>query len=375
MIHLALPVGSSHGWGVCGKYLTRELSNLDDVGLLTEPFDLKDIGDEFDYALLRNKLLTANCAGLPPAPALQSVANPSLAPYRPALSGQPTVGYTFFEDNLAIAPFIEEARHRYDTIVAGSRWCEHVLRHYGLDSVSTILQGVDSTIFNAHSSEKEYRKDAFVVFSGGKFELRKGQDLVIRAFKALQDRHRDVLLVCAWHNFWQFSVQTMCASPYIRFQPSTGDFAAMIRRVLSDAGIRPEQATVIGQRANPLMARIYRNTDVGLFPNRCEGGTNLVMMEYMACGKPVIASYNSGHKDILSQKNSIWIESMKPLKLRGAADLALWDDPDLDETIERLEWAYQNRDRLHEFGRNAADDMSRLTWASAAKQFHRLLAA
>ena len=35
---------------------------------------------------------------------------------------------------------------------------------------------------------------------------------------------------------------------------------------------------------------IYGCTDIGIFPNRCEGGTNLVMMEYMACGKPVIAA-------------------------------------------------------------------------------------
>jgi glycosyltransferase involved in cell wall biosynthesis len=374
MIYLALPVGSSHGWGVCGKYLTRELSALTEVSLLTEPFELKDIGDEFDYALLKSKCLTGDCAALPLAPALQSIGSAALAAYRPRLAGQPTVGYTFFEDNLTIARYVDEARHRYDTIVAGSRWCEQVLRHYGFDSVSTILQGVDSTIFHPHANERDYLKDAFVVFSGGKFEFRKGQDLVIRAFKVLQDRHRDVVLVNAWHNFWQFSIQTMCASPYIQFRPGSGAFGDVIGRLLSDAGIRPEQVITLGPRPNPLMARIYRNTDVGLFPNRCEGGTNLVLMEYMACGKPVIASYSTGHKDVLSMNNSIWIKSMKPLIMRGGSgDAALWDDPDLDETIDRLEWAYQNRDHLEQIGRQAANDMLRLTWRSSAEQFHRVL--
>ena len=41
-----------------------------------------------------------------------------------------------------------------------------------------------------------------MVFSGGKFELRKGQDVVIRAYRVLEDRHPDVMLVNAWFNPW-----------------------------------------------------------------------------------------------------------------------------------------------------------------------------
>ena len=31
MIYLALPIGSSHGWGICGKNLGRELLQLTPV--------------------------------------------------------------------------------------------------------------------------------------------------------------------------------------------------------------------------------------------------------------------------------------------------------------------------------------------------------
>jgi glycosyltransferase involved in cell wall biosynthesis len=373
VIHLALPVGSAHGWGVCGKYLTRELAKLTNVGLFTEAFDLQDIGDELEFALLKSKVLGQGGFDAPSAPTLQSIANSTFAAYRPQLRGAPTIGYTFFEENLAIAPHVQGAASHYDHIVTGSRWCEQVLRHYGIERVTTILQGVDSGIFHPHPGGKEYLKDSFVVFSGGKFEFRKGQDLVIRAFKVLQDRHRDVVLVNAWHNFWRFSIQTMCASPYIRFRPVSSDFHVVIQSLLADQGIRPEQVITIGPRPNVIMERIYRNSDVGLFPNRCEGGTNLVLMEYMACGKPVIASNTSGHKDVLTPGNSIRIESMKPLTIRSNIDLAVWDDPDLEETIERLEWAYQNRGRLDAIGRQAAEDMSKLTWERAAKQFYALL--
>ena len=59
-----------------------------------------------------------------------------------------------------------------------------------------------------------------LIFSGGKFEFRKGQDLVVRAVKVLQERHRDVALVAAWHNYHAKAHQTMTASPYVRLLPA-----------------------------------------------------------------------------------------------------------------------------------------------------------
>ena len=51
MICLVLPRGHTFGWGVCGKYLTRELARLSPVVLLTEPFTADHIGDDLDYLL------------------------------------------------------------------------------------------------------------------------------------------------------------------------------------------------------------------------------------------------------------------------------------------------------------------------------------
>ena len=72
-----------------------------------------------------------------------------------------------------------------------------------------------------------------------------------------------------------------------------------------------------------LQRELYRNTDVGVFPNRCEGGTNLVLMEYMACGKPVIASCTSGHRDIVSEEMRFLLKRSErlPHRRRGPAAL------------------------------------------------------
>ena len=45
-------------------------------------------------------------------------------------------------------------------------------------------------------------KDRFVIYSAGKFEYRKAQDVVSIAFREFQKRHSDALLIFAWANQW-----------------------------------------------------------------------------------------------------------------------------------------------------------------------------
>jgi glycosyltransferase involved in cell wall biosynthesis len=215
-----------------------------------------------------------------------------------------------------------------------------------------------------------------VVFSGGKLEFRKGQDLVIRAFKVLQDRHADVQLVNAWFNPWAFSLETMAISPYIDFKRTTPDHTAFVGELLVANGIDLRNVVTLPALPNAAMPKVYWDTDIGLFLNRCEGGTNLVLMEYMACGRPVIASFSSGHRDILTDHNSLKVETMAPLLMNDDdRPIATWDDPSLDETVEHLEWAYQHQSDLTPLGERAGRDLAALTWARTAAAFFALLDA
>jgi hypothetical protein len=53
LVYLALPLGTSNGWGVCGRYITRELARLVPVCLLTDRLDAELVGDELELAALR----------------------------------------------------------------------------------------------------------------------------------------------------------------------------------------------------------------------------------------------------------------------------------------------------------------------------------
>ncbi len=382
MIYTVLPLGSFHGWGICGKYIIKELSQWDKVCLVTEEVKRESFENELDFRFFRELMMPKEEFDLVmkpnntsfPYPVIQAMNNHNYLPNLPQLRGSKNIGYTFFEDNIISKQNIENAARYYDVVVAGSSWCEEMLRFYGLSNVTTIIQGIDPMVFNPNQKEKEYFKDKFVLFSGGKFELRKGHDIVIKAYKVLQDRHPDVLLITGWFNQWPQSINTMAGSPYLNFQMISDNFFDLITRVLVDNGIDLSRVINLPAYPNLMMPSIYKNTDLGFFPNRCEGGTNLVLMEYMACGKPVLGSFNSGHKDILTGNNAVRINEMGVLKVSvNGNETAVWDEPFLDETIEKLDWAYQHRDEIGELGRQAGKDLATKTWEQTGKQFYELV--
>lgn len=382
ILYLALPLGTTHSWGVCGRYVTRELSRMAPVCLVTDRLEAGLVGDELELAALRGLLappeIQAGRAADVESPVLQSVPGPDLAPLRPRLRGRRNVGYAFFEQTTFQPSSIETARTLYDVLATGSSWCSEILRQHGLSEVRTIVQGVDPTIFRPVPGGREFFGDRFVVFSGGKFALRRGQDLAIAAFKVLQERHEDVLLVTSWFNPVPAGVRTMRASPYIHFEAPAGavEHRTLIEGVLAANGVDATRAIHLGPLPNAAMARVYRNSDIGLFPSRCEGGTNLVMMEYMACGRPAIATFGSGHKDVLTDENSLPLRRLRQATVRDGDDAPkVWHDAELEEVVEKLEWAYQNRERLAVLGARAAQDMTRFTWANSARAFLELLQA
>lgn len=382
MIYTVLPVGNTHGWGVCGKYLVRELAKKEPVRLVNGHLRPESFESLLDYKFFQgitiqpvelDELLRKE-EGVIEATVLQAINNQDNLPLLPKLRGRRNIGYTFFEDNVLNRAQIQNAEKYYDVVVTGSTWCEEMLRFYGLKRVKTVIQGIDPMIFNPLHKDKEYFFDRFVVFSGGKFELRKGQDIVIKAYKVLQDRYDDVLLVTSWFNQWPQSIHTMSGSPYLQFQLTSNDFYENINRVLLENRIDLQRVIHLPLYPNVTMAAVYKNTDLGFFPNRCEGGTNLVMMEYMACGKPVLASYSSGHKDVINEKNAVLIKKMGTLEVSvNGVRTAVWDDPSLEEAVEKLDWAYHHREELTVLGKRAGEDLSRMTWEEMGQRFYEVI--
>src|SRR5262245_66144985 len=78
-----------------------------------------------------------------------------------------------------------------------------------------------------------------------------------------------------------------------------------------------------------------RSSDlVALFPNRAEGGTNLVEMETIACGVRTIVSANTGHLDLINRNAARPLRRQKP-----GAEWSEWGESDVDEIVTELEHA------------------------------------
>ncbi|AWK87574.1 glycosyltransferase family 4 protein [Azospirillum thermophilum] len=368
-------INSYSGWGVNG--LNLALSWLRDGSFLpvcaspmkAEHLDLSPLEWQRMAAVLRDSADLCRqfeayadqdiTVSVPLLRGLGNGLNSGRAAGNTLVTGKPTVGVCYLEHTALDAAALERAKPLAH-IVAGSGFVQRVLEGAGIGPVTTVLQGIDPTHFHPGPRAGWFR-DRFVIFSGGKPEFRKGQDLVLLAFRAFLQRHPEALLLTAWHSPWPQFARSLETNPAVapprfkedgRFDPA--GWAA-------DNGIPADSIVDLGHVPNAAMARILREADVGLFPNRCEGGTNLVAMECMACGVPAILSANTGHLDLLGGEGHCL-----PLRRQGPvshpAGAEGWGESDLEEMVEALEHVWRDRAAAAAIGAAGADLLAGLTW-------------
>lgn len=318
-IYLVMPVCEYFGAGTCGKYLLREFAAR---GPLYFDWVAGEEGpaDSDTRELVRAHFMPLR--GDVDLPLIQ-FAGPELE-QQTKYRGRPNVAYLFSEWEPITAKQRENLRG-FDVLIAGSTWNAEIIRACGF-ACAAVAQGVDRQIFRPL---KRLRiNDQFFIYSGGKFESRKAQDLVIRAVKVLQQRHPHIFLVASWFNIWD-----------------NADHYAEAEK----QGIRLIGLPLLDHKR---LAFQMNQTDVGLFPNRCEGGTNLVMMDYLACGKPVVANVSTGQADVLDDTYA--------LLMRGT------DDELVEQMIEGVETLYHDRALRELMGAVADEAMDRWSWSRTA---------
>ena len=109
------------------------------------------------------------------------------------------------------------------------------------------------------------------------------------------------------------------------------------------------------------MPQYLREADLAVFPNRCEGGTNLVAMEAMGCGIPCIIAENSGQMDLISDENCYKLTSMKNVNF-PAWGTDGWGESSIEELITLMENAYQNRGKAQDIGLSGSEFIHNWSW-------------
>ncbi len=292
------------------------------------------------------------------------------------LKGHPNAGAVFFESADVPAENIEAAKI-FDVIITGSGWNAKVLENLGMTNVRNCPQGVDIELFKPGPRQNRF-PDRFTVFSGGKLEYRKGQDIVVAAFKQFHARHPEALFVPAWNSPWPETAKTIKASQHVTGLPNVdANNHFETTAWLSANGIPPDAVADPGLMANAGIPGFLREMDLAIFPNRCEGGTNLAAMECMATGVPCVISRNTGHLDLIGEGNCYVLEDQGPCVSDGtdASNFTDWGESSVEELLEKMEQAYADKSDRERRGAAGAAFMQGWSWSIQVDRLLDALAA
>lgn len=380
---------SVHGWGVYGINLAlnwlregrlfpifsqafqMELIRLDPIRQ-AKFHTLHQATTELERQLLQQPVGQSLNLDLPVVHALANGLKTNSSFNQQMLISSCLTGVVFFEDtNLTLDAF--QRANLYRLIITGSTWNQRVLEANGCQNVTTIMQGVDHTIFHAENRASP-TPERFLVFSGGKLEFRKGQDLVVKAFSRFVEIYPDAVLVTAWHSPWQNLAQELDHSGITTPIVYDQNGRVNVSDWLIQNGIPSQNFMDLGLIPNNQIANTIRQMDLALFPNRAEGGTNLVAMECMACGIPVILSGNTGHLDLVQDGNCLILKDQKPVShFKVGTDG--WGESQVDEIMDHLIFAYNNRDYIAHIGAQGADFMKQYSWEKQSAKLGDLILA
>lgn len=190
------------------------------------------------------------------------------------------------------------------------------------------------------------KKDIFTFGHMGSLSKRKGTDMMVRAFLKAFPTEKDVKLICKTSNN--------------HFMWSTRD-----PRVKIDISPVPH---------DELMSNFFKEIDCFVFPTRGEGW-GLPISEAMSTGAPVIVTNWSGPADFVTEEVG-WLLNYKMVpaedftKTVYKEDCGDWAEPDEEQLIELMRYAYTHQDEVKEKGEKAAKWIrDRFTWNETIKHY------
>lgn len=191
--------------------------------------------------------------------------------------------------------------NRADKIIAVSNELgEDIKRQYNLpeEKLVVIPNGIDTNRFKALNigelKEKWGLKDEKIILSVGKINKEKGFHLLLQAFPEVFKENKNTKL----------------------FIVGIGSYLNNLKKKASNLNIS-DNVVFTGRVSNEDLIKYYNLADMLVFPTLRMEGLPYVILESMACGKPVIASRIGGIPTVIeSYKDGILVEpgNLKELK-------------------------------------------------------------
>jgi glycosyltransferase involved in cell wall biosynthesis len=233
-----------------------------------------------------------------------------------------------------------------DYIFVASSWARNVLLNNGVNRPIYVAPlGVDTDIFHEPTKIK-IEQDNYIFFHIGKWEHRKSQDILLKAFDAAFSENDDVELRLVPFN------------PFLSEEENNYWFGLVDNCKLKD---KIKVFDRLPTQYN--LAEFIFYGDCGVFISRAEGWNNEVI-ESMAMNKPVIVTNYSAHTEYCDSDNSFLVninnlESANDGKwFHGEGKWANLDQNAIDQTVEYMRYVYNNRIHSNPNGVKTAEKYS-----------------
>lgn len=265
--------------------------------------------------------------------------------------------YPFFElDTFSV----QEKQHMGvpDHLFVTSKWAQDVIAQNNIStSTSVVPLGVDLNIFNVSNyGMKNHNKYAFLNI--GKWEVRKGHDILLDIFQSAFPKEQDVEL-------W------IVASEHTNNYSSPEQLTEWKKKYSVDPRIKIST----GVETQHDIAKIISQASCGIFMSRAEGW-NLELLECMAMNKPVIATKFSAHTEFCDKNNSFLVDidciekAIDGKAFTGQGHWAKIGQNQIDQCIEYMRLLYNGRIDNNLSGLETA---KLLSWENSAEQIVRCM--
>ena len=191
------------------------------------------------------------------------------------------IGFPIFE----LDTFNDLEKHHLnscDHLFVCSKWAKEICldqTRFGEHRVHVVPLGVDAELFPPAPVRQD---DKTIFFNCGKWEIRKGHDILINAFEKVLEHGENAEL-------WM-----MCTNPF-----NSPDEDAKWHQLYN----HPKVKLIPRAETQAEVYNIMSQVDCGVFPSRGEGW-NLELLEMMAAGKHVVATEYSAHTEFCTEENS-----------------------------------------------------------------------
>lgn len=239
----------------------------------------------------------------------------------------PKFGFSIFETN-QFTDLEKSSMGWLDGMITCSGWFQEVIEQEVASlrgKTHVVPLGVDRSIFKDEDLSDQHWTTFINI---GKWEYRKGHDVLIDAFNSAFEPRDKVRLIM------------VCYNPFLQPERNDGvDGNKEWEDMYTNTKMGGNITFVHRVETQQQLAAIMQEADCGVFPSRSEGW-NLPLLEMMSCGKRVIATDFSAHTEFCNDANCYQI----PINTQEDAydgiwfngDVGTWADPTESNSYDYL---------------------------------------